>query len=85
MCIWCASHCRRVGDKERTAVVADLQKISRAANRQAAEVELDRFAQQWEAKFPTISQMWLAERGAECAILRLSAGDSPGHLSDECD
>ncbi len=47
-----------VGYKERKAVVADLQKIYRAASREQAEVELDRFAEKWDEKFPTISQMW---------------------------
>lgn len=47
-----------VGYKERKAVAADLQKIYRAATREEAEVELDRFAEKWDAKFPTISQTW---------------------------
>jgi len=47
-----------VGYKERKAVVADLQRIYRAASREEAEVELERFAEKWDAKFPTISQTW---------------------------
>lgn len=47
-----------VGYKERKTVAADLQKIYRAASREAAEVELDRFAEKWDARFPTISQTW---------------------------
>ncbi len=47
-----------VGYKERKAVAADLQKIYRSANREEAEVELDGFAEKWDAKFPTISQTW---------------------------
>ena len=47
-----------VGYKERKAVVADLQKIYRAATREEAEIELDRFAEKWDAKFPTIAQTW---------------------------
>jgi putative transposase len=47
-----------VGYKERKAVAADLQKIYRAATREEAEIELDRFAEKWDAKFPTIAQTW---------------------------
>ena len=47
-----------VGYKERKAVVADLQKIYRAATREEAEIELDRFAEKWDEKFPTIAQTW---------------------------
>ena len=47
-----------VGYKERKAVVTDLQKIYRAATREEAEVELDGFAENWDAKFPTIANMW---------------------------
>lgn len=47
-----------VGYKERKAVASDLQKIYRAATREEAEVELDRFAEKWDAKFPTIAQVW---------------------------
>jgi len=47
-----------VGYKERKAVAADLQKIYRAATREEAAIELDRFAEKWDAKFPTISQTW---------------------------
>lgn len=47
-----------VGYKERKAVVADLQRIYRAASRDEAEVERERFAEKWDAKYPTISQTW---------------------------
>jgi putative transposase len=46
------------GYKERKAVAAGLQKIYRAATREEAERELDGFAEKWDARFPTISQMW---------------------------
>ncbi|MGH9941192.1 MAG: IS256 family transposase [Pyrinomonadaceae bacterium] len=47
-----------VGYKERKAVAAALQRIYRSATREEAEVELDRFAEKWDAKFPTIAQTW---------------------------
>jgi putative transposase len=47
-----------VGWKERKAVAADLKRIYRSATREAGEQELQRFAETWDARFPTISQMW---------------------------
>ena len=47
-----------VGWKERKAVAADLKRIYRSATREAGEQELQRLAETWEARFPTISQMW---------------------------
>jgi putative transposase len=47
-----------VGWKERKAVAQDLKAIYTAPTRAAAEQELQNFAQKWEAKFPTISQIW---------------------------
>jgi len=47
-----------VGYKERKEVAAALQKIYRAATREEAELELDRFAEKWDARFPTIAQTW---------------------------
>jgi putative transposase len=47
-----------VGWKERKAVAQDLKRIYTAATRQAGEQELENFAEKWDARFPTISQMW---------------------------
>ena len=47
-----------VGHKQRKEVAADLKNIYRAATRQQAEAELDRFAQKWDDKYPTIAQAW---------------------------
>lgn len=47
-----------VGYKERKAVAADLRKIYTATTRQAAEQELDRFAEKGERKFASIAAMW---------------------------
>jgi putative transposase len=47
-----------VGWKQRKEVAADLKKIYRAATEQEAEMELEAFAQKWDARFPTISQIW---------------------------
>ena len=47
-----------VGWKERKVVAADLRKIYTSVTREAAEQELERFAQKWDGKFALISQMW---------------------------
>ena len=46
--------------KERKAVAADLKKIYQAATVEEAETQLGDFASQWDEKYPTISQSWLA-------------------------
>nr|CCA82905.1 hypothetical protein BDB_mp60069 [blood disease bacterium R229] len=38
----------------------------------------------WGAKYPTIVQSWAARLGARHAVLRVCAGDSTGHLHDQC-
>lgn len=47
-----------VGWKERKVVAADLRKIYTAVTREAAEQELEIFAEKWDGKFALISQMW---------------------------
>lgn len=47
-----------VGYKQRKEVASDLQTIYRAATREEAELQLDEFAQKWDAQFPTISKSW---------------------------
>ena len=47
--------------KERKAVAADLRAIYAAATLPEAEQALERFAERWDAKYPTISPSWLAD------------------------
>ena len=49
---------RFVSWKERKAVAADLKKIYQSVTAAEAELELDRFAQKWDERFPYISQSW---------------------------
>jgi putative transposase len=51
---------RFVAWKDRKVVVADLQRIYRAATAAEAEEQLGAFATKWEAKYPTISRSWRA-------------------------
>ncbi len=44
--------------KERKQVAADLRVIYRAATAEQAEWELNRFATQWDAKYPAIAKLW---------------------------
>lgn len=46
--------------KDRKAVAADLKEIYRSATVEQAEQQLVRFAEKWDAKYPTISRSWLA-------------------------
>jgi putative transposase len=50
---------RYVPYKDRRAVAADLKKIYTATDVDAAADELQRFAEKWDARFPTISRNWL--------------------------
>ena len=47
--------------KERKAVAADLRAIYAAATLAEAEQALERFAERWDTKYPTISPSWLAD------------------------
>src|SRR5438132_14410300 len=47
-----------VGWKERKMVAADLRKIYSWPTREAAEQELERFAEKWDGKFALIGQLW---------------------------
>jgi transposase-like protein len=52
---------RYVSTDDSKAVVADLQKIYRAATVEEAEQALEEFAQAWNEKYPTIAKMWRAK------------------------
>lgn len=47
-----------VGYKERKAVASDLRNIYTATTRQAAEQEVERFAEKWDGRFASIAAMW---------------------------
>ena len=47
--------------KERKTVAADLRAIYAAATLAEAEQALERFAERWDATYPTISPSWLAD------------------------
>lgn len=49
---------RYVSWKERKAVAADLKSIYQSVTVEEAELELDRFAQKWDDRFPSISKSW---------------------------
>jgi transposase-like protein len=49
---------RFVSWKERKEVASDLRRIYQSITVEEAERELDGFAEKWDDKFPTISQMW---------------------------
>jgi putative transposase len=50
---------RFVPYRDRRAVARDLKRIYTAQDRHQAERELERFAEQWDARYPMISQSWI--------------------------
>lgn len=50
---------RFVPYRDRRAVARDLKRIYTAQDRDQAERELERFAEQWDANYPMISQSWI--------------------------
>lgn len=44
--------------KDRKAVCADLKTVYTSATEQQAQMALEAFGRQWDAKYPTIRQMW---------------------------
>jgi putative transposase len=57
-----------VSDKDSREVVKDLKAIYQAATAAQAEQALERFAQKWDGKYPTISKQWRL-RWAEIAAM----------------
>jgi transposase-like protein len=53
------SSLRFVPYRDKKKVAADLRKIYTAVDRDHAERELDRFAEQWDTKYPMISASWI--------------------------
>ncbi len=47
-----------VSFKDRKAVATDLKTVYTAASEQAASQELERFAERWDTKYPTIARSW---------------------------
>jgi transposase-like protein len=52
---------RYVSYEDSKGVIADLKKIYTAATVLEAEQELEKFAQAWDGKYPTIAKMWRAK------------------------
>ena len=52
---------RYVSDADSKPVIADLKKIYQAATVLEAEQALEKFAQTWDSKYPTIAKMWRAK------------------------
>jgi putative transposase len=53
------SSLRFVPEKDKKKVAADLRLIYTAADRDAAERELERFAEKWDHRYPMISASWI--------------------------
>jgi putative transposase len=53
------SSLRFVPYRDKRAVAADLKKIYTATDQDAAADELQRFADKWDGRYPTISRSWL--------------------------
>lgn len=53
------SSLRFVPYRDRRQVAGDLKKTYTATDREAAEAELERFAERWDARYPMISAAWM--------------------------
>jgi len=53
------SSLRFVSYRDRRKLAADLKRIYTSIDRDAAETELERFAEQWDQRYPMISQSWI--------------------------
>jgi len=59
---------KHVSDKDSREVVKDLKAVYQAATATEAEQALDRFAQKWDGKYPTISKQWRLRWADICAM-----------------
>jgi len=59
---------RYVTDEDSKEVVKDLKAIYQAADVTEAEAALDRFADKWDSKYPTISKQWRLRWGEMVAM-----------------
>jgi putative transposase len=59
---------RYVTEKDSKPVAADLKKIYRAATVQEAEEALEKFAEVWDGKYPTIVKQWRLKWPDICAL-----------------
>jgi putative transposase len=50
--------------RERERVARDLKPIYTALDADAAQLELERFDEKWDQRFPVITQAWLDARGS---------------------
>jgi putative transposase len=69
----CAVHLVRaalkyVSDKDSKEVIKDLKAIYQAATAAEAERALERFAEKWDSKYPTISKQWRLRWADICAM-----------------
>jgi transposase-like protein len=58
---------RYVTDEDSKEVVKDLKAVYQAATAQEAGTALDRFAEKWDSKYPTISKQWRTRWSEICA------------------
>jgi transposase-like protein len=70
--------------KQRKEAAADLKKIYQAATEQEAEMELEAFAQKWDAKFPTISQTWRRNWTRMIPFFAHPIGRAQNNLHHQC-
>ena len=62
-----------VTDKDSKPVAADLKKIYQSATVQEAEQELEKFAEVWGEKYPTIVKQWRLKWSDICALFAFPA------------
>jgi len=73
-----------LGWKERKAVAADLKNIYRAATVEEAERQLEKFAEKWDRRFPSISAMWRRNWQGIIPFFQFPPEVAQDHLYDQC-
>ncbi|MGH7752532.1 MAG: transposase [Gemmatimonadales bacterium] len=76
------SSLRFVPYRNRRAVAADLKRIYTTTDQDAAADELQRSADKWDERYPTISRSWLEHREHITPVLGVSARSAPDRLHD---
>jgi hypothetical protein len=74
-----------VTTEDSKAVAADLKTIYQSATVEEAETALEKFAEVWGAKYPTIVKQWRLKWLDLIHAVRVPAGDPQGDLHDERD
>jgi len=64
---------------------SDLKNFYTAITAEEAELNLEKFAEKWDSKYPTVSRQWRSHWENITPFFCVSKGYSQGDLHDKCD